>query len=123
MPHIIDIDDIKTIIIDGKTVVTKIRRTYVYDTLVKEKYFNEKDQIHRDANSYGGDGPAVIVYAAQIIIHEAWYRNGKRHRDNNLPALISYLADDGKTIILQKWYIDGSISNYSNPVALFGYDD
>lgn len=118
----------------AKLLSLKSKKHYVNGILYAETYFNDKNMIHRDANSYGGDGPAEIRYARdnknnKVVIHEMWYKNGKAHRDDNLPAMISY-SDDGKTVTLKEWYIDGCpVSKnggaYCNipPVKLFGYDD
>lgn len=134
MSDIIEFTDVYNQMIGGKIVVTKIKRKYISGFLVMESYLNEENQLHRDANSYYGDGPAEIRYTRdnknhKIIIHEMWYKNGRTHRDNNLPAVISY-SDDGKNIVLKEWYIDGyHVSEtggiYCNlpPVGVSCYDD
>jgi len=91
--------DIHNKLVDGKIIVTKIKRTYKSGVLVEEMYANNENRVHRDANSYGGEGPAIICYNKdKLITEESWYLKGKLHRDDDLPAQI-YYSDNGKLII------------------------
>jgi hypothetical protein len=50
-----------------------------------------------------------LIYQTYLYLHnifnndqQAWFRNGKLHRENDLPAVIHF---DGT----QKWYLDGKL--------------
>jgi len=98
--------DVHTDPING--IITKIERIYKDGVLHKEVYCNNKNRLHRDSNSYGGDGPAIIRYTkdGKAILSEYWYQNGEHHRDDGLPAITRY-SNDGKEIISHEWMVRG----------------
>lgn len=114
--------DIRNKLVDGKIIVTKIKRIYENGVLREEYYMNAGDQLHRDNNSYGGDGPAFVRYAedGKTSKYEAWYQNDESHRDDGLPATQSYFVDDKycKRLVEESWYVrnmrhrDGDFPSY-----------
>jgi len=114
--------DIRNKLVDGKIIVTKIKRVYKNGILRGEYYMNAEDQLHRDNNSYGGDGPAFVRYAedGKTSTYEAWYQDNKSHRDDGLPATQSYFVDDKyrKRLAEESWYVrnmrhrDGDFPSY-----------
>jgi hypothetical protein len=69
--------------------------------------------VQRWDNIYGElhgvfDYPAAIWYNLDFqILDKYWYKNGKKHRDRGLPAVIWY-DDFGEGIIIRKeWHKNG----------------
>lgn len=50
-----------------------------------------------------------------------WYKNGKLHRDEDLPAEIAYRVDGSK--LYEKWYKNGMIHRINDKPALIEYDE
>ncbi len=66
------------------------------------KWLNINKETHREQ-----DKPAVITtYDNLKIFYCEWYKNGQRHRENDLPACIEY-KPDGITIERKEWYRNG----------------
>lgn len=65
------------------------------------------DQNGTDNVVHRTDGPAVTLTDGS----EYWYKNGERHRDNDLPAI---LAADGS----QQWYRDGNLHRDAAPTII-----
>lgn len=111
----IKVTDIYNKLVDGKIIVTNIKKHYINGVLYAETYLNDKNMIHRDENSYGGDGPAEIRYAddGKLVKYEAWYRDGSLHRDDGL-ATITRLTSNDNSITELMWYINGKLDREGN---------
>lgn len=114
--------DVHTNPINGT--ITKIERTYKDGILHKEIYCNNKNKWHRDSNSYGGNGPAIIRYTknGKSILSEYWYQNGLCHRDDGLPACTRY-SNDGKEIISHEWMVRGEYERAEDMPTCIKYDE
>lgn len=69
--------------------------TLIANTLhevIREEYTDEFGKFHRD-----GDLPAFVIEG----VLEAWYINGKLHRDNNEAAIVDHLTG------YKGWFIEG----------------
>jgi len=113
--------DVINTLVNDEIVVTNIRKVYVNNILNLVEYKNQEGKLHRDSNSPEGDGPAQITYNAKTekIEFEKWYKDGKLHRDGDLPAIISY---NSKIIIKKCWYKDGKLHRDGNLPALIKYN-
>jgi len=105
---IIEFTDVYNVMVDGKIITTKIKKLYINNVLRKETYINDNFKEHRDANSYGGEGPAIIVYRkdGKTPVLESWLINGKSYRDDDLPTTVEY-NKEGK-VITHLWFVDTS---------------
>lgn len=105
---VIKLTDVYNVMVDGKIITTRIKKFYINNVLRKETYMNNNFQEHRDANSYGGEGPAIIIYRkdGKTAILESWCINGKSYRDDDLPTTVEY-NKEGK-VITHLWFNDGS---------------
>jgi len=72
------------------TTKPEITHEYVIDDLGNKYTYDENRKLH----SYS-DLPALIMFGVK-----SWYKHGKLHRDNNLPAIIGKY---GK----KTWYENG----------------
>jgi len=113
-------------VVNGKVVITKVKKIYNNGKLNEVMYLNKQDQLHRD-----DDQPARVIYWEYIdeIRLSIWYRNDEKykdalyretgllqsetyykdnkiHRDDDQPAVINY-ASDGKFPICKVWYKEG----------------
>lgn len=73
--------------------------------------YNDAHQLHRE------DGPARIERHKETgeLFREAFYINGKYHRNNDLPAVISY--NNGR--VAKYWYINGISHRENGPAYQF----
>lgn len=110
------------VLIEGKIIVTKIKYTYDKKTgvIIRKEYADNENRLHRDANSYDGEGPAVINYKNGNVISESWYSKGMLHRDDGLPAFTRY-SDDGKTTIMELWYMNSTQYRNDDLPNVVGY--
>ena len=93
--------------IDSIVVGVKRYNDYYRNSYIKT-YYNTDYEIHR-----GADRPAE-----RVTLHdeggppkqERWYKNGKKHRDDNKPAVIFYdenFYDDFDKVVSRSWYKNG----------------
>jgi len=110
------------VLIGGKIIVTKIKCTIKKKTgaIIRKEYANNENELHRDTNSYDGEGPAIIHYKNGNVISESWYSKGMLHRDDDLPAFTRY-SDDGKTAILKEWYMNSTQYRNDDLPNVVGY--
>lgn len=126
----------------SEIVVTKIKKVYHCGILSEVMYLNDKDQLHRE-----GEEPAYIVYcegndkvkleiwslndemyrkieynARSIKYKEMWYKDGKMHRDGDLPAYIIY-NEKGTFPRDLIWYQHGKIHREEDLPSIEWYND
>jgi len=126
----------------SEIVTTKIKKVYQNGVLSEIMYLNDKDQLHRE-----GEEPAHIIYwegtnkvqleiwslndqmyrkieydARSIKYKEMWFKNGKTHRDGDLPAHIIYNKKGTfhRDLI---WYQHGKIHREGDLPAIEWYND
>ena len=98
---------------DGMTIIYILNGIFVakcVKTNRKEEWYNADGKLHRD------NGPAAIWYENGQITTECWFRDGKLHRDGDLPAVIFY--ENGQ-IIRERWYRDDKQHRDDGPAVIW----
>lgn len=109
--------DINNEVINEEVIVSKIRKTYKKNVLIKVEHFDKFDRRHRDY-----DKAAVLEYTDEgNIFIEKYYQYGKKHRSLDKPAYISY-ADDGG-VGSKRWYYEGKKHREGGNPALINFTD
>lgn len=80
-----------------------------------KEYYNhgkiiKKFKVYNDSRYeayYNDDEKYEVCYKNDIKVSEAWYKNGKYHRDDDEPAFISY--NDSGDVYMQQWYKNGEL--------------
>jgi antitoxin component YwqK of YwqJK toxin-antitoxin module len=89
-----------------------------------EEYKIDKNKINNDFSKYwykngklhrDNDLPAIIYKLFQDEEEQYWFKNGKLHRDNDLPAIISSIGYQG-------WYKNGEIHRDNDLPAVIHQD-
>lgn len=92
-----------------------IKKIHEYEPRKMGKYVDEsrKKHLNSDGQLHREDGPALIDVNPDTgeVLAEAWYLNGKPHRENN-PAYVSY---DGGKIISEQWWLNGELHREGKP--------
>ena len=100
------VDTIETLI-NGTIVTSYVFKYYKLDMLHIIKYMNDKKQLHRE------DGPALTEYFPESteIFLECWYKNGKKHRENEPAKIVNTRTHVMKILYeystIKYWYQDG----------------
>jgi hypothetical protein len=104
-------------------------------TIYIETWYDEKSNIHRDDDKpakyiYNEEGdvvfikwykrgmlhrdvnPAIIKYYGKVERIESWFKNGNKHRDEDLPAELEY--DSNNKLSIEIWYKNGSLYREEN---------
>lgn len=80
-----------------------ISGTLKFEATYSKNPTNDKNTYH----SYNGD-PSLILFGNDGKIKEAeWHKDGKRHREGDLPAQVIY-GKRGR-ILLEEWCVDGEL--------------
>lgn len=83
----------------------------------EEKYPIETRNEVGELHSFN-DKPAIITKDG----YKYWYKNGRRHRDNDLPAVVDNKNNDYKACGYKEWWIDGiRHRGFDRPAFIF-YD-
>lgn len=126
----------------SEIVVTKIKKVYQNGVLIEISYLNDKDQLHRE-----GEESAHVLYRPSTnkiksevwalngeiykkIIYdtfsnkctETWFKDGKMHRDGDLPAYIIY-NEKGTFPRDLIWYQHGKIHREEDLPSIEWYND
>jgi hypothetical protein len=136
-----EIEDVIEEIIEFEGGYRKIERWRKNGEISGEEYFNLNGELHRES------GPASIGYSGQtgtlthihyykngqphriggpamqdwwsngVLEHEAWYVEGKQHRDNNKPALI-WMDTSGDFSTLEQYFSQGRLHRTDGPAEI-----
>ena len=85
--------EVKVTLLDGST--------KEYET--RSEYWNERESF--TLHSHSGKPAYVYYYDDGNVWDEAWFKEGKRHREGDKPAYIGYHKDG--SIDYQYWYKEG----------------
>jgi len=102
-------NDVKHWFIEGKE-----HRDFDLPAIItlQEKRWMKNGLLHRDqkASDKIGDRPAVLINVDGNI-SKIWFKDGKKHRDFDLPAVID--KDE-----LKEWWMDGKLHREINPAVI-----
>jgi antitoxin component YwqK of YwqJK toxin-antitoxin module len=101
----------KQILIEKYIEPTEISKFTILETF-SEYWHNKYGELHSSLGQ-----PALIYHGSGRTVQH-WYKNDKRHRDKNLPALIIY--ENGK-ITDAAWYENGKKHINNDKLACIYY--
>jgi hypothetical protein len=100
--------------------------SFVNGLYVKEWFTDSNKQTHSSIDTFkdpartiyhNENGPASINYGANGKVDtERYHIDGRLHRDNDLPAYVSY-HEDG-TLHIQKWFKHGDLHRVGGPAEI-----
>lgn len=101
-------------------ITTFLEWSYSQSKTYAHVWLNFKNEYHRDY----GLAAFIVTNGGEAI--ERWYKNGKLHRNNDLPAEIEYDLMDSwweePSIITVKWYWHGKLHRLKDGPAFICYD-
>ena len=78
-------------------------------------------QWYRDGRPHrDGNLPAIVYYKNGDVTDALWYANGVAHRDNDLPAAVHY--NNGQ-IAIEYWYRNGNYHRDNNAPAVIIHEN
>jgi antitoxin component YwqK of YwqJK toxin-antitoxin module len=99
---------------NNKIEIIKIKKTYKKGMIIREQFLNDKDELHRE------EGPADIYYINNKTHLSVWYKNGKLHRDGDLPAYIKYFTTGN--VYIKQWFQNDKSHRDEDKPAIISYD-
>ena len=90
-------------------------------------YKIKKDIITTDYDGFlhsYDDKPAKVSYEYDgTVKRKLWYKNGRLHRENDKPALISFGTCNGKIYAEKYYYINGQLHRTNGEAIIGGVTD
>lgn len=87
------------------------------------KYKNGDEKWYKDGKLHrDNDLPAIIeIFDNEKLFHEAWYMNGKRHRKYNHASVFYYHHSNGKKF--ESWWKNGELHREEGPAYIEYFED
>lgn len=86
-----------------------------------KKIGNVKNGYYIEEIEFKDNVSLCTEYHEFLLAFESWYKNGKRHRDNDLPAFIRY--NKNGNILKQTWFRNGNLFRDNNqPTCIIFYE-